>query len=130
MYQPLAPCPSCHRHVRASAQACPFCGAGLSVVSTVPSASSRLARGALFAFASTLAACGGATEPDPVPGDTGSSVDAKGDDAKSDTRIEDTGNIAPPYGIPPMDSGVDDGTVSDTGDPMADYGAPPPPDAK
>ena len=131
MYRPLAPCPSCHRHVRASDGSCPFCGGGLRVVATVPSAASRLARGALFAFASSVAACGGTTAAEPVTGDTGAS-DARSDsasdtrfDAPLDTLMPDTGNVAPPYGIPPEDTGV----VDDSGDPMADYGAPPPPDA-
>jgi len=128
MYTPLAPCPACHRHVRASDGSCPFCGTGLKVVATVPSAVGRLARGALFAFASSVAACGGSTAPEPTTtSDTGSggAADTRGDTAPAlDTRSDDTGNVAPPYGIPPDDTGV----VDDTGDPMADYGAPPPPD--
>ncbi len=83
-----------------------------------------------------MVACGGTTAPGPTT-ETGASLDAKSD-------VLDTGNVAPPYGIPPDDGGVDDtggpaaeygapprdGSVDDTGDPMADYGAPPPPDAK
>jgi hypothetical protein len=127
MYEPLAPCPGCRRHVRATSAACPFCGARLAALATIPSAKSRLARGALFAFASTVAACGGTTEPDPTATDTGTLADtksdARGDDAKDDARGSDTGGVAPPYGVPVGDSG----TVDDAGDPMADYGAPPPP---
>ena len=29
MYQPLLPCPACHRHVRATEGHCPFCDAAL-----------------------------------------------------------------------------------------------------
>lgn len=138
MYQPLAPCPSCHRHVRAAhaGSACPFCGVALTAVTTIPSATQRLARGALFAFASTVVACGGNTAPEPTT-ETGATLDARAD-------VLDSGNVAPPYGIPPDDGSVDDtggpvaeygapppdGSVDDSGDPMADYGAPPPPDAK
>jgi hypothetical protein len=122
MYRPLAPCPSCHRHVRASDGSCPFCGTGLTVVATVPSATSRLTRGALFAFASSVVACGGTTAPE--PGDTGA-ADTRMvvDTMQLDTLSTDTGNIAPPYGIPPEE---DTGVVDDTGGPMAEYGAPPP----
>lgn len=146
MYKPLAPCPACRRHVRASDGQCPFCATPLAVLPTVPSAVGRLARGALFAFTSSVVACGGTTAPEPPPGsigDSGSTRDARAD-APLDSLPLDTGNIAPPYGIPPDDGGVDDtggpmaeygappvdtGLVDDTGDPMADYGAPPTPDA-
>jgi hypothetical protein len=123
MYKPLAPCPGCHRHVRAAEGACPFCGATLVVAHTVPSATTRLARGAMFVFASSIAACGASTEPEPVTADTGAAADSRTD------ALLDYGNIAPPYGIPPTDSGADDGTVDDTGGTMAKYGAPPIPDA-
>lgn len=118
--------------MRASGE-CPFCGAALGTLRVVPSASKRLARGAVFVFASSVAACGGSTESeDPtIKTDTGASstdTGAKVDSALVDTSMgEDTGNVAPPYGIPPEDSGVTDGTVDDTGGGMAKYGAPPPP---
>lgn len=138
MYQPLGPCPSCRRHVRASAGACPFCGAAIALARVTPGASQRLARGALFLFASSLVAtggaCGGSTAPETPAGDTGSATsdtstktDSMGIDSMGiDTSMTDTGGVAPPYGIPPEDTGV----VDDTGTPGAKYGAPPPPDAK
>lgn len=132
MYQPLAPCPSCRRHVRAAEGSCPFCHAAIGDAQIVPSPTKRIARGAVFVFASTLAACGGSTEPEqPIgskdtgtqTGDTSTTVDSN---TPADTSL-DTGNVAPPYGIPPTDTGVTDGTVDDTGGGMAKYGAPPPP---
>lgn len=132
VYKPLAPCPSCRRHVLVShaGAGCPFCETTLpGATRTIPSASQRLARGALFAFASTVAACGGNTAPEPNV-DGGASVDAKTDapDTKTpalDALVDDTGGTVAEYGAPPPD-----GSVDDSGDPMADYGAPPPPDAK
>lgn len=136
MYQPLTPCPSCRRHVRAADGACPFCRSAIDPTRVVPSASRRLARGAVFVFASSVAACGGSTEPEPgsvtdtgaVATDTGGKSDSSSTaDSFTDTAL-DTGNVAPPYGIPPDDTGVvSDGTVDDTGGGMAKYGAPPPP---
>jgi len=128
MYRPLAPCPSCHRHVQASEGACPFCAAPLGkpmAVPSLPNVGGRLARGALFVFASSVGvvACGSSTDT-PTPTDTG---------------VTDTGGPAPAYGAPAdtgstvdtgtLDSGATDGTVDDTGGPMPKYGAPPPPDA-
>ncbi len=134
------PCPACRRHVRVDEPRCPFCASALSSERTpVPHARRRLARGAAFVFASTLASasggalvgCGGDVE-DPAPARTDAGADAKGDGATADggdtgsatdtgledTGPEDTGTVAPPYGIPPEDGGGG----------MADYGAPPPPD--
>lgn len=105
--------------MRAADRACPFCGVALVALQTVPSAAGRLARGALFVFASSVTACGGSTVSEPT--DTGAA------DSRAD--VLDTGNIAPPYGIPPEDTGTSDGTVDDTGAPMAKYGAPPIPDS-
>jgi hypothetical protein len=129
MYEPLAPCPSCHRHVRASAGACPFCQTQIHVARVIPSPTTRLARGALFVFASSVAACGGSTAPDTAgdsaSSDTSSKTDSVGVDSMGiDSSMTDTGNVAPPYGIPPEDTGA----VDDTGTPGAKYGAPPPPD--
>jgi hypothetical protein len=130
MYQPMIPCPACRRHVRMAA-ACPFCSAALPAEArAVPSAGTRLARGAMFAFAVSATACGGSTETDaPTVTDSG----AKSDTATtSDTTVDDTGGPLAMYGGPPMDSGTVDsnkadssGDVTDTGAPASAYGLPP-----
>lgn len=94
---PLVACPSCARHVRIDAPACPFCAVSLTEASleAVPDAGGRrLSRAAMFAFAATVAtaACNTPQRPD-----TGSS----------------TSNIVQPYGAPP------------TPQPRPDAGAPP-----
>lgn len=132
MYQPLTPCPSCRRHVRAADGACPFCRSAIDSSRVVPSAGKRLARGAVFVFATSAAACGGSTEQEPVITEAGADTSSKTDsvtpiDSFTDTAL-DTGNVAPPYGIPPDDTGVvTDGTADDSGGGMPKYGAPPPP---
>lgn len=137
MYEPLAPCPSCRRHVRAlvGTGTCPFCHASIHGARVTPGTSTRLARGALFVFASSLAACGGSTAPETPAGETGASdTSTKTDSVGTDLGVTDTGSVldtgnpAPPYGIPPVeDTGVSDGTVDDSGGGMAKYGAPPAP---
>ena len=110
---PFVPCPSCRRHVRAGDGACPFCAAALpSDPQVVPAATTRLGRGALFAFAVGVAACS-----------------SSGDDgAPADTGVSDTGNPAPAYGAP-VDASVTEGGVDggpkDTGGMSAAYGLPP-----
>lgn len=132
MYRPLAPCPSCHRHVRASEGACPFCAASLGAAVPVAGSAGRMARGALFVFAASVAAsvagCGGSTTDDPAPADTGRVDDGGSLDAMygapADTSVTDTGAAGTLYGAP-----ADTGIVDDTGSPMPKYGAPPIPDA-
>lgn len=112
----------------------------------MPSAAGRLARGAVFAFASSVIAVGCSSEDaKPVAADTGTVTDTGGaapaygapadDTGTSDTGMtDDTGGPIAAYGAPP-DVGVDasaadasdDGTVDDTGGSGAKYGAPPPP---
>ncbi len=106
----LVPCPSCRRHVRAGDGDCRFCGSHLPADATaVPGLRGRLPRGAVFAFASTLAVagCGGSTD-----------TETGGDAAV------DTGASASLYGGAPADTGSADGTASDTGTSMSLYGAP------
>lgn len=143
MPAPLAPCPSCQRHVRTDAPACPFCASALDDTfrgsarrPALPAA--RLGRAAIFAFGSAaIASTSGCydahergTPRDPVP------VDAS----------MDTG-IALLYGTPPdmpdaapiaRDAGVDSATIAAYGTPPIDddagasgpeYGAPPDDDA-
>jgi hypothetical protein len=132
------PCPSCRRHVRGGDTSCPFCAAALTsehASRAVPASSSRLGRGALFAFAVTVTACGGSTEGEPVTADTGA-VDtgtAKADTATTtDGFVNDTGGPVAAYGGPPIDSSVpdtakaDSGPADDDGGPAPAYGLPPP----
>jgi hypothetical protein len=113
---PLVACPSCSRHVRLDAPACPFCAVSLTEASleAVPDAGGRrLSRAALFAFAATVAtaACNTPQRPD-----TGSGS-----------------NIVQPYGAPPNPQPPPDAGAPAHPDPpsmAAIYGAPmPPPDA-
>lgn len=131
MYEPLIPCPSCRRHVRGAA-ACPFCHAALpSEIRAVPSSTTRLGRGALFAFAVSVTACGGSTESEvPTVTDTGGKATDTGT-TTSDTRVvDDTGGPVAAYGAP-ADTGVaDTGITKDTamdddGGPAPAYGLPP-----
>ena len=110
MYEALAPCPGCRRHVRMSAgPSCPFCATTLGARVAVPVQNRRLPRGAVFAFASTvvIAGCGGAVES-PTP-----------TDAAADTNAIDSGGPGPLYGAP-----ADTGFVDDMGTIDAAYGAP------
>jgi hypothetical protein len=78
----LVPCLSCHRHVRASDELCPFCGVALSSAQRDSDAPElprrRLGRAALFTFGATL--IGGAACSD----GTGGSKDAAGDTSAVD----------------------------------------------
>lgn len=114
----LVPCSSCGRHVRASEEACPFCGAHVSCDASntaVPTSKARLGRAALFAFGATIAATTAsacALYGAPAPPDTG---------MVNDVQMQDSSNMAL-YGSPAPD-------VMDDGSPMARYGAVPAPDA-
>ena len=119
MYQPLAPCPACSRHIKTAEPTCPFCKASLPeahAVAAIPGATSRLSRAAAFAFTASLAVSGasvgaagcsgGVATPSPS-GDASSSGDASGDAAHGPS---DEGGVqpvygAPAYGGPPVDSG-------------------------
>lgn len=67
-HSPLAPCPSCQRHVRSDTAVCPFCAApvAISPASVVPAATTTLGRAAAFTFATTLALGCASTQPTPV----------------------------------------------------------------
>ncbi len=100
------PCLECRRHVRAGDGLCPFCGAVAPAPRASASPTTRLTRGALFAFATTVAACGGTETPETTT-DTGAVSDGTAD------GVADTGT---------KDDGIDTG---DTGGPVAAYGGPP-----
>ncbi len=116
----LAPCPSCRRHVRAGADACPFCGAACAFEPPVAPLARRMSRAAMVALASSLALVGCGSDEVPV---YGAPVPP---DAASDGTPDDAGADAAMYGLPPYDSGADTG-ADDTGGNVNMYGAPPPP---
>lgn len=155
MYQPLAPCPGCSRHVRVADRACPFCGTSFaSTLTARPDLDGRrrLSRAALVTFAATLGAAGcgasvsttdasagndtGVVVDRPTAVDTGA-ADAGTPDAGTVVRDsgtvvrdsggpDDTGGAVAAYGLPfPTDAGPPD----DEGNSSADYGSPPPRDA-
>ncbi len=126
MYEPLAPCPSCSRHVRTAETSCPFCKSALPdtmATLAVPGAPQRLSRAAAFAFTASLAVtgCGGTSSP--VVGDSGTG-DGSTRDAAKDGPADDGGNVAlygePAYGQPFIDAGP-----QDSGGGGAKYGGPP-----
>ncbi len=59
----LQPCARCLRHVATTELACPFCAAPLTPVVPRVLARGRFGRAAVFAGATTLAACGGTPAP-------------------------------------------------------------------
>ena len=119
MTNPLFPCPSCSRHVRLGTAACPFCAHALpaSPEHLVPGASaSGMTRAALFAFATTVAAC---SSPQPAQPTTPAAVEtpAPAPAPSEDASTPPGGNVvtSPPavntneppmmvamYGAPPM----------------------------
>jgi len=130
---PLIPCPSCRRHVRAGDESCPFCASAMPAdARAVPALNGRLGRGALFAFAVSVAACGGSTESDTTT-DSGAATDSGATDTGTakDTAVEDTGGPVAAYGGPPDTGLIDTGTtdagadVRDSGGPAPAYGLPP-----
>src|SRR5690348_10712494 len=103
MHHPLAPCPSCARHVRATETRCPFCARAFGselANGVVPGATQRLGRAASFVFTATvaLAGCAAAVEPDGGGGQT--------DVAVVDTGPVDEGSTFPLYGAATGDTGV------------------------
>jgi hypothetical protein len=149
MYQPLATCPACSRHVHIGESDCPFCGRTLPADfagRVVPGANVRLGRAAMFVFGSSLAAAGcagtvgpgedsaapdnggivplyGVPDRDAATEDTGGTGLRYGAPPPVDAGPQDAGTVMPLYGDPqPVDAGVDAG-------PAPRYGAPPAPDA-
>lgn len=127
MYQPLAPCPACSRHVKTTERICPFCKGALpeSIAdAALPGATSRLSRAAAFAFASSLAVVGasaGCTSGTaPLSGDAAANDGSPSDGSPNDEGGQQPVYGAPAYGGPFVDSGPDD-----SGGGGAKYGGPP-----
>lgn len=129
MYQPLVPCGSCRRHVRASEAACPFCA------SDMPRAAAReqvvtagMSRAAVLAIGAALSivAC---SDDDPGTGNQTGQIGQTGGAAGSSSggssaggnggAAGDGGTMAL-YGAPPPQGGA----AGDSGGTI--YGAPPP----
>ena len=148
MYQPLAPCPGCSRHVRVADGQCPFCGTAFATaLAPRPgvAARTRLSRAALFTFAASVGSAGcssAVTNTDASPADTAAVVDQPAvvdrpvvvtDSGPADTGTvardsgpADTGGIVAAYGGPPP---TDAGPPDDDGGTFAEYGGPPLTDA-
>ena len=144
----LSPCPACQRHVRVDAPSCPFCASDLAgaTLPVIPDAGgARLTRAALFAFATSVAAC--STSQTPAQSPTPPQQPAQ-TPAEPVASPQGPGTVAAIYGAPappPHDAGAtspqDAGAASpqDAGNPtrptrpgsgslMMRYGAPPVPD--
>lgn len=95
----LVVCPSCHRHLRTSETACPFCGAdvrrAVADAAPRPMPRERLGRTAMLAFAAVnlgVAACGGdVAVPAPVDGSTNSGGAAETGGASSTGGVNSAG---------------------------------------
>jgi hypothetical protein len=135
----LAPCPSCHRHIRVAEAACPFCGNAVTLEEVVPRGiyAQRLGRAALFTFgaaALTTAGCGTSTTPGDAGTDAAMGLDGAADvaDVGHDAYYGSIGDV---YGTPDVsflyDAGTDAAVADDANEPdagvHAPYGAPPPP---
>jgi hypothetical protein len=128
MYQPLAPCPSCYRHVRTTESACPFCAAALPRDLAAPAirpARRRLGRAAAFAFGASVAVtgCGSEVSSDGIAGGVGGGSTTSGAGAY-DAGPDDDGGTQAKYGAPPP---PDDAGPDDDGGSADLYGAPPSP---
>ena len=140
MYQPLAPCPGCSRHVRVADGQCPFCGAAFATALAprpAVAARTRLSRAALFTFAASVGSAGcssAVTNTDAAPADTAAVVDQPV--VVTDRGPADTGGPTPVDAGPPDDDGgtfaeyggpplTDAGPPDDEGNSSADYGSPP-----
>ncbi|MEZ4389919.1 MAG: hypothetical protein R3A48_02395 [Polyangiales bacterium] len=143
----LSPCPACQRHVRVDAPSCPFCASDLAgaALPVIPDAGgARLTRAALFAFATTVAACSTSQTPAQTPPPPQQPAPTP---AEPVAAPQGPGTVAAIYGAPAPpapDAGAvaDAGAASpqDAGNPtrptrpgsgslMMRYGAPPVPDA-
>jgi hypothetical protein len=108
----LVLCPSCRRHVKGAADACPFCRGAMPARSAAV-----LAGAAVVGRALSLAACSIAITGTGGGGSTGS--------GGATTSSSGVGGFLPAYGLPPPDGGTggQGGMISGA------YGPPPPVDA-
>jgi hypothetical protein len=137
MYNPMAPCPECDRHIRISESDCPFCGYALSGrLAAAPDTTRRMSRAAAFVFGATVAvsACGDTvTVDDDSSSNSSSSASSSssgggggqtlyGGPAVGSGGSAGIGGNQAMYGAPAVGGG---GGSSGDGGFSADYGAPP-----
>lgn len=105
----LEPCPRCHRHVKVSETACPFCTHSLALANRAPRAAprARLGRAATFAFgvvAMSQGACGDNETVTPPPDAASVPADADLDAAIPQDADYDGGDV-PIYAAAPTPHG-------------------------
>ena len=121
----LIPCGGCHRHVRATDAACPFCAHptdGSASAGVVPEPGQRLSRAGVLAFAAAFlsSACQPTSTPAPRPRAT--------DDVGVMQTIYGGPPAPPPMPVPPPATDVPLAAVPDAPPhppPAPIYGAPP-----
>lgn len=119
MYQPLVPCPSCQRHVRAAEQVCPFCSSTAhrpAAAADAPSGA-RLTRAAVVAFSVSMTL--GACTPSGGPSATAGQPPTPTSTSKTEPATPTTNASAKPAPTAPPTGGPDD-----NGSVHAEYGAP------
>ncbi len=123
MTNPLFPCPSCMRHVRVGAAACPFCDGPLPLrpEGLVPGAgTASLSRAALFAFATTVAACSSPQTSETTTATSSTQQATEQQAAQSGGAVVESPPASPPEATPDASMGPGPGAV------VALYGAPAP----
>ncbi len=126
MYEPLIPCPSCARHVRARESACPFCAATLPAdpgARAVPATPGRLGRAAAFFFGAAVTVAGCSTEV--TTNATGDTTGGAGGASSGNGGHGGAGNAT----ASGAGAGLPDAGPDDDGGGFVLYGDPPPPDA-
>lgn len=128
----LAPCPSCHRHVRVRETSCPFCAAKLPELVARHFELPRMSRAALVAAVVAATGCREKTPMVTADPPTSSASDAGGADATQGTTDP---VVAPTVTLPVADATVTEASAADAADdavhlhhpPVSKYGAPPHP---
>jgi hypothetical protein len=119
----LIPCGGCHRHVRASEAACPFCARPItdaSLAGVVPEPTQRLSRAGVLAFAAAFLSTACPSQPGPTPA-------ASTDVGMMQTIYGGPPPMPPPPPTPPATQDASTGSAVPVPPPTPVYGAPPPP---
>ncbi len=126
----LIPCGGCHRHVRATEAACPFCARPIAdalLAGIVPEPTQRLSRAGVLAFAAAFLSTACPSQPTPTP--------ATSTDVGMMQTIYGGPPPVPPTPPPPTPPATPDASAPDAATvpvvpvvpPTPIYGAPPPP---